>query len=159
LVLIRVIRVIRGYFLGTEVAKPLAATPLWAQDCQMFVDRILNNASRHSHLGVPLAAVVILLVLLIPLPSVLLDVLISFNLMLSVIVLLSSMYILQPVKFTSFPNLLLLTTLFRLALNVATSRLILTHGEQSLRRVCNWRQLRYWRCHFFDTAGDSISGC
>ncbi len=95
----------------------------------MFVDRILNNASRHSHLGVPLAAVVILLVLLVPLPAVLLDVLISFNLMLSVIVLLSSMYILQPVKFTSFPNLLLLTTLFRLALNVATSRLILTHGE------------------------------
>jgi flagellar biosynthesis protein FlhA len=76
-----------------------------------------------------LAAVVILLVLLVPLPAILLDVLISFNLMLAVVVLLSSIYILKPVKFTSFPNLLLLTTLFRLALNVATSRLILTHGE------------------------------
>jgi flagellar biosynthesis protein FlhA len=95
----------------------------------MLTKRLLTTAGRHSHLAVPLAAVVILLVLLVPLPPLLLDVLISFNLMLSVVVLLSSIYILQPVKFTSFPNLLLLTTLFRLALNVATSRLILTHGD------------------------------
>src|SRR6185295_1811522 len=95
----------------------------------MVAERFLTTASRHSHLAVPFAAVVILLVLLVPLPALLLDVLISFNLMLSVVVLLSSIYILQPVKFTSFPNLLLLTTLFRLALNVATSRLILTHGD------------------------------
>jgi hypothetical protein len=50
-------------------------------------------------------------------------------------VLLSSMYVLQPVKFTSFPNLLLLTTLSRLALNVATSRLILTNGESGTGAV------------------------
>lgn len=91
--------------------------------------RFLNQASHYSHLTVPIAAVIILLVLLVPLPSFLLDVLISFNLMLSVVVLLVSMYIMQPIKFSSFPNLLLLTTLFRLALNVATSRLILTHGN------------------------------
>ena len=95
----------------------------------MVAERFLSSAGRYSHLSVPLAAVVILLVLLVPLPAFALDVLISFNLMLSVVVLLSSIYILQPVKFTSFPNLLLLTTLFRLALNVATSRLILTHGD------------------------------
>src|ERR1044071_4174117 len=95
----------------------------------MVAERFLSSAGRFSHLSVPLAAVVILLVLLVPLPAFALDVLISFNLMLSVVVLLSSIYILQPVKFTSFPNLLLLTTLFRLALNVATSRLILTHGD------------------------------
>lgn len=93
------------------------------------VERLLKSAGNLSHLTVPLAAVVILLVLLVPLPSILLDVLISFNIMLSVVVLLVSMYILEPVKFTSFPNLLLLTTLYRLALNVATSRLILTHGD------------------------------
>ncbi len=90
---------------------------------------ILNNAKRHAHLAVPIAAVVILLVLLVPLPPLLLDVLISLNLMLSVMILLVSMYVLQPVKFTAFPNLLLLTTLYRLALNVATSRLILLHGD------------------------------
>ncbi len=49
--------------------------------------------------------------------------------MISVVVLLVSMYILEPVKFSSFPNLLLLTTLFRLALNLSTSRLILTDGN------------------------------
>jgi flagellar biosynthesis protein FlhA len=95
------------------------------------VDRFLGQANNFSHLTVPIAAVIILLVLLVPLPSILLDVLISFNLMLSVVVLLVSMYIMEPVKFTSFPNLLLLTTLYRLALNVATSRLILTDGGTS----------------------------
>lgn len=90
---------------------------------------LLNTAGRHVHLVVPFATVVILLVLLVPLPTWVLDILISFNLMLSVIVLLVSIYVLQPVQFTSFPSLLLLTTLFRLALNVATSRLILLNGE------------------------------
>lgn len=93
------------------------------------IERFLGQAGLYSHLTVPIGAVIILMVLLIPLPSFLLDVLISFNLMLSVVVLLVSMYILEPKKFTSFPNLLLLTTLFRLALNVATSRLILTDGS------------------------------
>ena len=94
------------------------------------IERALTVAGRYSHLAVPLAAVCILLVLLVPLPTPLLDILISFNLMLSVVVLLVSVYITEPVKFTSFPNLLLLTTLYRLALNVATARLILTRGEQ-----------------------------
>lgn len=95
----------------------------------LLVSRFLFQTDKFSHLTVPLAAVTILLVLLVPLPSFLLDILISFNLLISVMVLLVSMYILDPVKFTSFPNLLLLTTLYRLALNVATSRLILTHGN------------------------------
>ena len=93
------------------------------------IQSFLNRASSHSHLTVPVAAVVILLVLLVPLPSFFVDVLISLNLMISVMVLLVSMYTLEPVKFTSFPNILLLTTLFRLALNLATSRLILTDGN------------------------------
>jgi flagellar biosynthesis protein FlhA len=92
------------------------------------IERFTNKAGSFSHLTVPIGAVVILLVLLVPLPPLLLDILISFNLMISVVVLLVSMYIQDPVKFTSFPNLLLMTTLYRLALNVATSRLILTAG-------------------------------
>ncbi len=93
---------------------------------------ILDRASKLSHLTVPIGAVVILLVLLIPMPPPLLDVLISVNLMISVVVLLASMYAVEPVKFTSFPNILLLTTLFRLALNLATSRLILTDGNSGV---------------------------
>ncbi len=92
-------------------------------------NKLLSQANNYSHLTVPIGAVVILLVLLIPLPAFLLDILISFNLMAAVVILLVSMYILQPVKFTSFPNLLLLITLYRLALNLATSRLILTDGN------------------------------
>jgi len=91
--------------------------------------RLLDQANNYSHLTLPIGAVTILLVLLVPLPAFLLDILISFNLTASVVILLVSMYILKPVKFTSFPNLLLLTTLFRLALNLATSRLILTDGN------------------------------
>lgn len=91
---------------------------------------LLSKASRHAHLAVPLAAVVILLVLIVPLPPMMLDVLISLNLMISVMVLLVSMYVMQPVQFTAFPSLLLLTTLYRLALNVATARLILLHGDK-----------------------------
>ncbi len=93
------------------------------------IQQFLSRASSLSHLTVPIAAVIILLVLLVPLPAFLLDILISLNLMMSVVVLLVSMYALEPVKFTSFPNILLLTTLFRLALNLATSRLILTNGN------------------------------
>ncbi len=89
----------------------------------------IQKATTYAHLAVPLAAVVILLVLLVPLPTVLLDVLISFNLMLSVILLLVSMYVIEPVEFNAFPTLLLLTTLYRLSLNVATARLILLNGD------------------------------
>jgi len=95
----------------------------------LSIKKILNRANTLSHLTVPIAAVVILLVLLVPLPAFLLDVLISINLMMSVVILLSAMYAIEPVKFTSFPNILLLSTLFRLALNLATSRLILTNGN------------------------------
>jgi flagellar biosynthesis protein FlhA len=90
---------------------------------------LLDKVRNHSHLAVPVAAVVILLVLIVPMPPFLLDILISLNLLISVMVLLVSMYVLQPVQFTVFPSLLLLTTLYRLALNVATARLILLHGN------------------------------
>lgn len=95
----------------------------------MDLEKLLTTLGRFAHLAVPAAAVIVLLVLLVPLPPLLLDVLISFNLMLSVIVLLAAIYIAQPVKFSTFPALLLLTTLYRLSLNVATARLILSRGE------------------------------
>jgi flagellar biosynthesis protein FlhA len=95
----------------------------------MDLEKLLTTLGRFAHLAVPAAAVIVLLVLLVPLPPLLLDVLISFNLMLSVVVLLAAIYISQPVKFSTFPALLLLTTLYRLSLNVATARLILSHGE------------------------------
>lgn len=80
-------------------------------------------------LGVPIAVMAIVMAMITPLPAFLLDVLISTNITLSVIVLLVSMYITKPVDFSVFPTALLLMTLFRLALNISSSRLILLNGN------------------------------
>jgi len=82
-----------------------------------------------AELSVPLGVLAILLAMLTPVPPFLMDVLITLNITLSVIVLLVSLYILRPVEFSVFPTTLLLMTLFRLALNVSSSRLILLNGN------------------------------
>ena len=84
---------------------------------------------RRAEIGVPLAVMGILMALILPIPTLLLDALISLNIAISVIVLLVSMYIRKPVEFSIFPTALLLLTLFRLALNVSSSRLILMNGN------------------------------
>ena len=80
-------------------------------------------------LGVPIAVLAIVLVMIVPVPPFLLDVLISANIMLSVVVLLVSLYITRAVEFSVFPTTLLLLTLFRLALNISSSRAILLNGN------------------------------
>ncbi|MEI6503166.1 MAG: FHIPEP family type III secretion protein, partial [Armatimonadota bacterium] len=67
--------------------------------------------------------------MLIPLPPGLLDVLLSLNLALSLIVLVLAMYVRRPLDFSVLPSLLLLTTLFRLSLNISSTRLILLHAQ------------------------------
>src|SRR3989440_9062667 len=79
-------------------------------------------------LGVPIAVLAIVLVMIAPIPPFLLDILISANIMLSVVVLLVSLYIRRAVEFSVFPTTLLLLTLFRLALNISSSRSILLNG-------------------------------
>ena len=86
-----------------------------------------------SDLGVPLAVLGIVLAMIMPIPSFLLDVLISANITMSVIVLLVSIYITKPVEFSVFPTSLLLLTLVRLALNISSSRLMLIHGNTGTR--------------------------
>jgi flagellar biosynthesis protein FlhA len=85
-----------------------------------------------SQIAMPIAIVVILIAIIIPLPTFVLDVLISANITLSVVILLSSVYLLNPIQFSSFPSILLLSTLFRLSLNIASSRLILLNGSQGM---------------------------
>jgi len=97
---------------------------------ELVTQSILPVLSRHSHLLMPLAVVCILAVMIIPMPSLLLDVLITSDITISVIILMATMYIQQPVSFSVFPSLLLLITLFRLSLNIAASRLILLHGNE-----------------------------
>ena len=78
----------------------------------------------------PLACVALLLVILMPLPTSVLDLLLVVNLTLSVIVLVTTIYVKSPLEFAVFPSLLLAVTLFRLVLNVATTRLVLTAGDR-----------------------------
>jgi len=80
-------------------------------------------------LGVPIAVLAIVLVMIAPIPPFLLDVLISANIMISVVVLLVSLYIRRAVEFSVFPTALLLLTLFRLSLNISSSRSILLNGS------------------------------
>jgi len=79
---------------------------------------------------VPIAAVALVFVMLVPLPAFALDVLLAISIIASVLVLLSAVHILRPVQFSVFPSLLLLLTLFRLSLNLASSRRILLHGNE-----------------------------
>jgi len=78
----------------------------------------------------PLGIVGILFVMILPIPSVVLDLLLSFNVTVAIIIMLVAVYITKPLDFSTFPILLLVTTLFRLSLNVASTRLILIHGPE-----------------------------
>jgi flagellar biosynthesis protein FlhA len=80
--------------------------------------------------AVPVAAVGLVFVMLVPMPSILLDLLLATSITASVLVLLSAIHILRPAQFSVFPSLLLLLTLFRLSLNLASSRRILLHGNE-----------------------------
>src|ERR1700726_3373354 len=85
----------------------------------------------------PIAAVGLIFVMLVPLPSILLDVLLATSLTAAVLVLLSAIQILRPSQFSVFPSLLLLLTLFRLSLNLASSRRILLHGNEGVGAAGN----------------------
>ncbi len=77
---------------------------------------------------VPVGVVGIILLLVVPVPSVLLDVLIIVNILLALVILLNTMFVRKPLDFSVFPSLLLVATLFRLGLNVASTRLVLGDG-------------------------------
>ncbi len=82
-----------------------------------------------GNLGVPLLLLVMLGMMMLPVPPFLLDVLFTFNIALSIVVLLVSVYALRPLDFAVFPTVLLVATLLRLALNVASTRVVLIHGH------------------------------
>jgi flagellar biosynthesis protein FlhA len=84
--------------------------------------------ARVPDLILPVGLIASVLVILVPLPPPLMDVLLSANITVSVIMLLTTVYVRTPLEFSIFPSLLLATTLFRLVLNVAITRLILTRG-------------------------------
>jgi flagellar biosynthesis protein FlhA len=88
----------------------------------------MSRLSRWQDLVLPLSLIASVLVIIVPLPAFVLDILLATNITLSVIVLLTTVYVRTPLEFNIFPSMLLATTLGRLVLNVASTRLILTHG-------------------------------
>ncbi|HPV48810.1 MAG TPA: flagellar biosynthesis protein FlhA [Smithellaceae bacterium] len=88
------------------------------------------ESARSSSAMIAMGVIAILMVMILPIPTFLLDILLSFSIAISIIILLMSMYVLKPLQFSVFPSVLLLVTLLRLALNVASTRLILLHGNE-----------------------------
>jgi flagellar biosynthesis protein FlhA len=89
---------------------------------------MIKQAARYGDLAIGIGVISILAVMIVPLPSVLLDVLLALNITVALMVLLVTIYTTEPLQFSIFPGLLLILTLFRLALNVASTRLILADG-------------------------------
>nr|WP_207956599.1 flagellar biosynthesis protein FlhA [Pseudomonas fluorescens] len=117
--------------------------PLWASkvcftERGISVDRsqLLSTARSNvvdlsrGNLGVPLLLLVMLAMMMLPVPPFLLDVFFTFNIALSIVVLLVCVYALRPLDFAVFPTILLVATLLRLALNVASTRVVMLHGQE-----------------------------
>ncbi|MDX2022658.1 MAG: flagellar biosynthesis protein FlhA [Deltaproteobacteria bacterium] len=94
------------------------------------MNEVSDKRIASSQAGMALAVVGVLSILILPLPAPVMDVLIAFNVSISILILLISLSLKQPLEFSVFPSMLLVTTLFRLGLNVATTRLILGTGGE-----------------------------
>src|ERR1700760_1711509 len=93
------------------------------------MNTLLSKAGKHSDLAAAGAVVLVVAMMIIPLPSMLLDFFITMNISAALMIVVATMYVPRALDFSSFPSVLLLTTLFRLAINVSVTRLILLHGN------------------------------
>jgi flagellar biosynthesis protein FlhA len=90
----------------------------------------LNFLLGQKDLSVVVFVMAILAIIIVPLPSTMLDILLTISMALAVLILLISLYVPKPTDLTTFPTLILILTLFRLSLNIATTRMILSHGHE-----------------------------
>src|SRR3984885_6029053 len=90
----------------------------------------IGDLIRKSDLGLAIGIMAILVVLILPLPTWLLDVSLAFSLSFSILILMTAVFVRKPLEFSSFPTVLLVTTMLRLSLNLASTRLILGHGNE-----------------------------
>jgi flagellar biosynthesis protein FlhA len=89
----------------------------------------INNGRFASSVVLPLALVAMILLMVIPVPPIMLDLFFTFNIVLSLVILMASLNTYRPLEFSSFPTILLFATILRLALNVASTRVVLAHGH------------------------------
>ena len=99
------------------------------------VGTALNFLLGNKDISVVIFVMAILAIIIVPLPSGLLDVMLTISFAMAVLILLISLYIPRPTDLTTFPTLILIITLFRLALNIATTRMILSHGHEGPEQV------------------------
>ena len=101
-------------------------------DRSQLIGSVRSNAAllRKGSLGVPLLVLMLLAMMTLPMPAFLLDMFFTFNIALSIVVLLVSVYALRPLDFAVFPTILLVATLLRLSLNIASTRVVLLHGQE-----------------------------
>lgn len=92
------------------------------------LSQLLNMLAR-SGLGAPVVLLAMLAMIVLPLPPIMLDMMFTFNIALALVVLMASVYVKRPLEFAIFPTVLLLATLLRLALNVASTRVVLLEGH------------------------------
>jgi len=89
----------------------------------------IANSPNKSSIAAPILIIMLLAMMVLPLPAFILDIFFSFNIALAVIVLLTSLYTVKPLDFMAFPTILLVSTMLRLSLNVASTRVVLTEGH------------------------------
>jgi flagellar biosynthesis protein FlhA len=94
----------------------------------MDFKKVIRNLNAKA-LTAPLIVIIILMLMILPVPAFLLDIFFTFNIALSIIVLLTALYTIKPLDFMAFPSVLLVTTMLRLSLNVASTRIVLTEGH------------------------------
>src|SRR5580693_5330334 len=93
------------------------------------MDRAIRKLLSHSDLIAAVGVVLVVSMLVIPLPSAIIDLMITLNISGALAIVVATMYINKALEFSAFPTLLLLTTMFRLAINVSVTRLVLTKGD------------------------------
>jgi flagellar biosynthesis protein FlhA len=98
----------------------------------LTLSTIRQSMSRYdlAGLGLPVLVLLIMAMLVVPLPPLLLDILFTFNIMISLVVIMIAIGTRKPLEFSSFPSVLLFATMLRLALNVASTRVVLVHGHE-----------------------------
>ena len=107
----------------TTPAQALRAGPRGAFDA-------VRDYLKNGEIALAVGILAILVILLLPLPAWLLDISLSFSITFAILILMTSVFIRRPLEFSSFPTVLLISTMLRLALNLASTRLILSHGNE-----------------------------
>ena len=113
----------------------ITAAPTTATSGSKFQDGLsglsdIGRIIKRADIGLAVGVMTILVILILPLPPVLLDMALAISIILSVLILMTALFIHTPLEFSAFPTVLLIATMLRLSLNLASTRLILSHGHE-----------------------------